>query len=58
MTQQNITTMQDILDALDQNPDLQREFHKHVVDVIRNDDNIRQELRKEILTEELMLLPL
>ncbi len=57
MTQQNITTMQDILDALDQNPDLQREFHKHVADVIRNDDNIRQELRKEILTEELMLLP-
>ena len=57
MTQQNITTMQDILDALDQNPDLQREFHKHVVDVIRNDDNIRQEPRKEILTEELMLLP-
>ena len=57
MTQQNITTMQDILDALNQNPDLQREFHKHVVDVIRNDDDIRQELRKEILTEELMLLP-
>ena len=57
MTQQNITTMQDILDALGENPDLQREFHKHVVDVIRNDDNIRQELRKEILTEELMLLP-
>ena len=57
MTQQNITTMQDILDALDQNPDLQREFHKHVVDVIRNDDDIRQDLRKEILTEELLLLP-
>ncbi len=57
MTQQNIATMQDILDALDQNPDLQREFHKHVVDVIRNDDNIRQDLRKEILTEELLLLP-
>ncbi len=57
MTQQNITTMQDILDALDQNPELQREFHKHVVDVIRNDDDIRQDLRKEILTEELLLLP-
>ena len=57
MTQQNIATMQDILDALDQNPDLQREFHKHVVDVIRNDDTIRQDLRKEILTEELLLLP-
>ena len=57
MTQQNISTMQDILDALEQNPDLQREFHKHVVDVIRNDDAIRQDLRKEILTEELLLLP-
>ncbi len=57
MTQQNITTMQDILDALEQNPDLQREFHKHVVDVIRNDDDLRQDLRKEILTEELLLLP-
>ncbi len=57
MTQQNIATMQDILDALEQNPDLQREFHKHVVDVIRNDDAIRQDLRKEILTQELLLLP-
>ena len=57
MTQQNISTMQDILDALEQNPDLQREFHKHVVDVIRNDNAIRQDLRKEILTEELLLLP-
>ena len=57
MTQQNIATMQDILDALEQNPALQREFHKHVVDVIRNDDAIRQDLRKEILTEELLLLP-
>ena len=57
MTQQNIATMQDILDALEQNPDLQREFHKHVVDVIRNDDAIRQDIRKEILTEELLLLP-
>ena len=57
MTQQNIATMQDILNALEQNPDLQREFHKHFVDVIRNDDAMRQDLRKEILTEELLLLP-
>ena len=57
MTQQNIATMQDILDALERNPDLQREFHKHVVDVIRNDDAIRQDIRKEILTDELLLLP-
>lgn len=57
MTQQNIATMQDILNTLEQNPDLQREFHKHIVDVIRNDEAIRQDLRKEILTEELLLLP-
>ena len=58
MNEQRITTMQDILDALDQNPDLQHEFHKHVVDVIRNDDELRQDLRKEILTEELLQLPM
>ena len=57
MTEQNIATVQDILDALDQNPDLQREFHRHLVQVIRNDDDLRQELRKEILTEELLQLP-
>ena len=57
VTQQNIATMQDFLDALDRNPDLQREFHKHLVEVIRNDDDLRQEIRKEILTEELMRLP-
>ncbi len=57
MTQQNIATLQDFLDALDQSPDLQREFHKHLVNVIRNDDDLRQEIRKEILTEELLQLP-
>ena len=57
MTQQNINTMQDILDALDQNPELQHAFHKHLVDVVRHDDDLRQDLRKEILTEELLQLP-
>ena len=57
MTQLNITTMQDILDALDQNPNLQREFHRHLAAVIRNDDDLREELRREILTEELLRLP-
>ena len=57
MTQQNINTMQDILDALEQNPQLQQEFHKHLVDVVRHDDALRQDLRKEILTEELLQLP-
>ena len=57
MTQQNIATMQDILDALNRDPDLQREFHKHLVAVVRSDDELRGELRKEILTEELLQLP-
>ncbi len=57
MTQQNIHTMQDILDALEKNPDLQREFHKHLVSAVRSDSELREELRKEILTEELLQLP-
>ena len=57
MTQQNIATMQDILNALNRDPDLQREFHKHLAAVVRNDDELRQDLRKEILTEELLQLP-
>ena len=57
MTQPNIATLRDILDALDRNPDLQREFHKHLIDVIRKDQDLREELRKEILTEELLQLP-
>ena len=57
MTQHRITTMQDILDALDRNPELQREFHKHLADVVRKDEDLRQDLRKEILTEELLQLP-
>ena len=57
MTQNRITTMQDILDALDQNPDLQREFQKHMTEAVRKNDDMRQDLRKEILTEELLQLP-
>ncbi len=57
MSQQNITTMQDILSALDRDPNLQREFHKHLVEAIRRDDDLRQGLRKEILAEELLQLP-
>ena len=56
MTQRDIATLRDILDALDGNPDLRRQFHRHLVEVIRTDD-LRQELRKEILTEELLRLP-
>ena len=58
MNQPSIATMQDILIALDQDPNLQREFHKHLVEVIRRDDHLRQDLRKEILAEELLQLPI
>jgi phage shock protein A len=57
MKQPSIATMQDILIALEQDPNLQREFHKHLVEVIRRDDHLRQDLRKEILAEELLQLP-
>ena len=49
--------MQDILTALDQDPNLQHEFHQHLVEAIRRDDNLRRDLRKEILAEELLQLP-
>ncbi len=49
--------MQEILTALDQDPNLQHEFHKHLVEAIRKDDNLRRDLRKEILAEELLQLP-
>ncbi|MCY3659851.1 MAG: hypothetical protein OXG36_12655 [Caldilineaceae bacterium] len=57
MNQPSITTMQDILTALDQDPNLQHEFHKHLVEAIRRDDDLRRDLRKEILAEELLQLP-
>ena len=57
MTQHNVTNMQDILDALERDPALQREFHKHLAEVVRNDEDLRREIRKEILTEELLQLP-
>ena len=57
MGQQNIDTFQDILDALDANPELQPALFRHLAKAIQTDDELRQELRKEILTEELLQLP-
>ena len=57
MSQQNINAVQDILDALDANPELQRALHQRLVTAIQTDDELRQDLRKEILTEELLQLP-
>ena len=57
MGQQQIDTFQDILDALGANPDLQRALLRHLSKAIQADDELRQELRKEILTGELLRLP-
>ena len=57
MAQRNFNTIQDILDALDQDPELQRALHQRLVKAIQTEDELRQELRKEILTEELLQMP-
>ncbi len=50
---QPISTFQDILDALDQNPELRKEFNRRMLGIIRSDP----ELRRELLTEELLEMP-
>ena len=57
MGQQQIDTFQDILDALDANPELQSALFRHLAKVVQTDDELRQEIRKEILTEELLQIP-
>ena len=57
MSRQKIDTFQDILDALDANPELQPALFRHLARAIQNDDELRQDLRKEILTDELLKLP-
>ena len=57
MNQPNIMTMQDILSALAQDPSLQHQLHRLLVEAIRKNDDLRQDLRKEILSEELLQLP-
>ena len=57
MTQSNINTVQDILDALDANPELERALHQRLVKAIQTDDQLRQDLRQQILTDELLQLP-
>ena len=56
MSQQNIT-IREILEAIEESPELQHELHKRLIEALRNDDELRQALRKEILTEELLQLP-
>ncbi|MCY4554891.1 MAG: hypothetical protein OXF79_00575 [Chloroflexi bacterium] len=58
MTQQNVETLRTMLDAINQDPALQSEMRQWMLQFIRKDDDLRQELRKEILTEELLQLPI
>lgn len=57
MTQPNIGSLRDMMSAVEQSPDLQRELRQWVLQLIRSSDDLRQELRREILTDELLQLP-
>lgn len=53
----NVQAFFELLDTLVQDPDLQRELQNRLMLFIRSNNNLRQELRKEILVEELLQLP-
>ena len=57
MTQPNANSLRDMLNAVEQSPDLQEELRQWVLRLIRGSDGLREELRREILTEELLQLP-
>ena len=50
-------SLQEALNAIDQDPALQQELRQWMIHFIRNDDELRKDLRKEILTDELLQLP-
>ena len=52
-----IRTFQDILDVMDGDPEIKREFVKRIIDVARHDDAIRQDMLKEILLADFMDMP-
>ncbi len=57
MTQENKPDIRQLLETLEQNPDIRREFYQQLVKEVRSDPDLRKDLRKEILTEELLTLP-
>lgn len=57
MTQPSARSLRDMMNAVEQSPDLQEELRQWVIRLIRGSDGLREELRREILTEELMQLP-
>lgn len=56
MTQPSASSLRDMMNAVEQSPDLQEELRQWVIRLIRGSDGLRQELRREILTEELLQL--
>ena len=57
MTQPSVSSLRNMMSAVEQSPELQRELREWVLRIIRGSDDLRQELRREILTEELLQLP-
>ena len=57
MTQPNAENLRAMLHAIQQDSALQHEMRQLMLEFIRNDDDLRQELRKEMPTEELLQLP-
>ncbi len=57
MTQPSASSLRDMMNAVEQSPDLQEELRQWVFRLIRGSDGLREELRREILTEELLQLP-
>ena len=57
MTQPSASSLRDMMNAIEQSPDLQEELRQWVIKLIRGNDDLREELRREILTEELLKLP-
>ncbi len=57
MTQPSASSLRDMMNAVEQSPDLQEELRQWVLRLIRGSDGLREELRRDILTEELLKLP-
>ena len=57
MTQPSASSLRDMMNAVEQSPDLQEELRQWVLRLIRGSAGLREELRREILTEELLQLP-
>ncbi len=57
MTQENKPDIRQFLETLEQNPDIRREFYQNLVKEVHRDPELRNDLRKEILLQELIELP-